>query len=390
MVSTHQPFYTTKRPKRRGQKSNMSACKSSVITTSSEDEDEFLFAMEMNALIGIPMVLKAAVELGILEMLAEGGPSGSAPPLSPAEIASRLSTKNPEAPVTLDRMMRLLASNSILSCTLAHGPDGDTRRLYGLGPRSKYFMRARGASTFAAPLLLLLTDKVMTSGWYCLKDAIMEGGRPFELANGMNVFEYTSEDDKFNEIFNNAMQGPTNVYMNKIVELYRGFDNAKTVVDVGGGVGASLRIIVSKHPHIHGINFDLPHVVREAPSIPGIEHVEGDMTKYIPKADVILMKWIIHGGDDEFCVKVLKNCREALPDKGKVVIVDAVIPEYPDTDRVTRNAFLADISMLNVSPGGKDRTEKELEVMAHAAGFDAPKLVCRAYNMWVVELHKKI
>ncbi|KAF8029107.1 hypothetical protein BT93_E1701 [Corymbia citriodora subsp. variegata] len=366
----------------------MSTCKSPLMTSFSEDEDGFLFAMEMNALIGIPMVLKAAVELGILEMLAEDGPSGSAPPLSSAEIALRLSTKNPEAPVALDRMMRLLTSYSILSCTLAEGPGGDIRRLYGLGPRSKYFVKAHGASTFAAPLLLLLTNKVTTGGWYCLKDAIMEGGRPFELANGMNIFEYTSKDDKLNQIFNNAMQGPTNVYMNKIVELYHGFDNAETVVDVGGGVGASLRIIVSKHPHIHGINFDLPHVIRKAPSIPGIEHVEGDMTQYIPKADVIFMKWIIHGGDDEFCVKVLKNCREALPEKGKVVIVDAVLPEYPDTDGVTRNAFLADISMLNITPGGKDRTEKEFEVMAHAAGFDAPKLVCRAYNMWVVELHK--
>ncbi|KAF8034748.1 hypothetical protein BT93_C0914 [Corymbia citriodora subsp. variegata] len=268
----------------------MSACKSPVMTSSSEDEDEFLFAMEMNALIGVPMVLKAAVELGILEMLAENGPSGSAPPLSPAEIASRLSTKNPEAPVALDRMMRLLASYSILSCTLAQGPNGDVRRLYGLGPRSKYFMRAHGASTFAAPLLLLLTDKVMTGGWYCLKDAILEGGRPFQLANGMDIFEYVSKDNKFNVLFNNAMQAPTNIYMNKIVEIYRGFDDAKKVVDVGGGVGASLRIIVSKHPHIHGINFDLPHVVGEAPSIPGVEHVEGDMMQHIPKADVILLK----------------------------------------------------------------------------------------------------
>ncbi|KAF8029108.1 hypothetical protein BT93_E1702 [Corymbia citriodora subsp. variegata] len=368
----------------------MSACKSPVMTSSSEDEDEFLFAMEMNALIGVPMVLKAAVELGILEMLAENGPSGSAPPLSPAEIASRLSTKNPEAPVALDRMMRLLASYSILSCTLAQGPNGDIRRLYGLGPRSKYFMRAHGASTFAAPLLLLLTDKVMTGGWYCLKDAILEGGRPFQLANGMDIFEYASKDEKFNVLFNNAMQAPTNIYMNKIVEIYRGFDDAKKVVDVGGGIGASLRIIVSKHPHIHGINFDLPHVVEEAPSIPGVEHVEGDMTQHIPKADVILLKWIIHCGDEEFCIKVLKNCWEALPEKGKVVIMDVLLPEYPDTNTVNRNSSLADICMLNSTPGGKNWTEKELKVMALATCFDPPKLACRAYNMWVIELHKKI
>lgn len=58
--------------------------------------------------------------------------------------------------------------------------------------------------------------------------------------------------------FNYTMQSPTNMYMSKIVESYHGFDNVKTVVDVGGGAGASLRILLSKHPHIHGINVDLP------------------------------------------------------------------------------------------------------------------------------------
>lgn len=364
----------------------MSACTSQAITTSSEDE-EFLFAMEMNALIALPLVLKATIELGILEILAECGPMA---PLSPAQIASRLSAKNPEAPVTLDRILRLLASYSILSCTLAQDTEGNPLRLYGLGPKSKHFVRAHGTATFAAPLMLLLTDNIVTSSWYCLKEEIMEGGDTFKHANGLHLFEYTNKDRKFNEIFNNAMQAPTNMYMSKIVESYQGFNNVKTVVDVGGGIGASLRILLSQHPHIHGINFDLPHVVKEAPPYPGIEHVGGDMTNYIPKADVVIMKWIIHGADDKLCVKLLKNCWEALPEKGKVVIVDAVLPEYPETDIITRNALLADMSVLNITPGGKDRTEREFEVLARASGFDAPKLVCRAYNMWVVELHKRM
>ena len=104
---------------------------------------------------------------------------------------------------------------------------------------------------------------------YRLEDSIKEGGEPFELANGTNVFEFASKHQQFNEIFNRAMKAPTDVYMKKIVGGYRGFDNAKTVVDVGGGLGASLRMILAKHPNIRGINFDLPHVVREAPPHPG-------------------------------------------------------------------------------------------------------------------------
>ncbi|XP_030553721.2 caffeic acid 3-O-methyltransferase 2-like [Rhodamnia argentea] len=226
------------------------------------------------------------------------------------------------------------------------------------------------------------------SNW--VKEETMERGDSFQLASGLHVFEYTNKDKRFNKMFNNAMQGPTNMYMSKIVESYRGFDDVKTVVNVGGGVGASLRILLSKHPHIHGINFDLPHVVKEAPPYPGIEHVGVDMTNYIPKADAILMKWIIHDADCQFCVKLLKNCSEALAEKGKVVIVDAVLREYPETDIVARNAFLADTAMLNMTPGRKDRTERKIKVLARASGVDAPKLVCRVYNMWVVELRKRM
>ncbi|KAI6678919.1 hypothetical protein NL676_039715 [Syzygium grande] len=142
----------------------MSACESQAITRPVEDED-FLLAMEMNALIALPLVLKATIELGILEIMTECRPTAQ---LSPAQIASCLSAKNPQAPETLDRILRLLVSYSILSCTLAQDTEGNPLRLYGLGPKSKHFVRAHGTATFAAPLLLMLTDKIVTAGWFLL------------------------------------------------------------------------------------------------------------------------------------------------------------------------------------------------------------------------------
>jgi len=41
-------------------------------------------------------------------------------------------------------------------------------------------------------------------------------------------------------------------------------------VDVGGGVGKALGILVSSYPQMHGINFDQPHAVADAPNIPGM------------------------------------------------------------------------------------------------------------------------
>lgn len=103
-----------------------------------------------------------------------------------------------------------------------------------------------------------------------MKDAILEGGLPFEKAHGMNLFEYPKTEPRFNKVFNRAMLNHSTVIMKKMLETYKGFEGLKEVVDVGGGVGAMLNMIISKYPHIKGINYDLPHVIADAPHHPGI------------------------------------------------------------------------------------------------------------------------
>ncbi|XP_039154689.1 caffeic acid 3-O-methyltransferase-like [Eucalyptus grandis] len=316
-------------------------------------------------MVFVPMVLKGALELGILELLAKCGQ------LSPLDIAARLSIDNPATPDIINRLLRLLASYSILSCTLVEDKGGP-HRLYGLGPRSKH----------------------------CLKDAVKEGGAdPFTRTHGMNLFDYMGQDPRFNDLFNKAMMSSSAIYMAKIAQHYSGFSKAKTVVDLGGGVGETLKIILSKNPHIRAINYDLPHVIAAAPPVPGkidpndiegITHVGGDIVKAVPKADVHFLKSVLHCGDDEFCVKVLKNCWEALPPTGKVVIVDEVIPDYPGTDDVSQTNFLMDLNALRFAPGAKARTQREFAELARASGFHAPKYVLRVYNLWLIELHKKM
>lgn len=86
----------------------------------------------------------------------------------------------------------------------------------------------------------------------------------------MTAFEYHGTDPRFNKIFNQGMSNHSTITMKKILETYKGFEGLKTVVDVGGGTGAVLSMIVATYPSIKGINFDLPHVIEDAPSLPGI------------------------------------------------------------------------------------------------------------------------
>lgn len=57
--------------------------------------------------------------------------------------------------------------------------------------------------------------------------------------------------------------------MKKILEVYKGFEGLSSVVDFGGGIGASLHMIVSQYPNVKGINFDLSHVIENAPPLTG-------------------------------------------------------------------------------------------------------------------------
>lgn len=103
-----------------------------------------------------------------------------------------------------------------------------------------------------------------------LIDAIREGGETtWDRAFGSMIFEYMKENEECFEIFNEAMMTHTIIVMKKILENYDGFESTRdcTLVDVGGGIGTNLAQILSKFPHLKGVNFDLPHVVSEAPQI---------------------------------------------------------------------------------------------------------------------------
>lgn len=79
------------------------------------------------------------------------------------------------------------------------------------------------------------------------------------------------KSESVKEDFNESMMSHTTIVMKKIFENYDGFESMRdcTLVDVGGGLGTSLSQALSKFPHLKGVNFDLPHIVSEAPQIHG-------------------------------------------------------------------------------------------------------------------------
>ncbi|KAL2920677.1 Caffeic acid 3-O-methyltransferase [Bienertia sinuspersici] len=72
------------------------------------------------------MVFKTVLELNVIDIIYAAGPKAQ---LSAEEIVAQLPTTNPNAAVALDRMLRLLASFTILTCTQSVQSDGSPKRL---------------------------------------------------------------------------------------------------------------------------------------------------------------------------------------------------------------------------------------------------------------------
>ena len=97
---------------------------------------------------------------------------------------------------------------------------------------------------------------------------------------------------------------------------------------------------------------------------------------------------VLHNWTDEQCMMLLKNCFIALPDNGKVIIIDMITPESAEADLASRIALTINLTMFTVTPGGRERTEREFESLAKAAGFAGSKVACRTYELCVLEFYK--
>ncbi|RRT33581.1 hypothetical protein B296_00049890 [Ensete ventricosum] len=231
--------------------------------TAEEEEEACARALQLSCGAVLPMVLKVAIELGLLEIIVKAGP---ATPLSSEEIAAQLPSENPQAAAaSVDRILRLLAANKIVGCIVEAGADDRRSRKYCMAPICKYLTENEDGSL--ATLLLLHHDKVFLDLWYSaqslwyddkvshlvsatnagvfygrhyLKGSVLDGGLPVMAAYGMSPFDYLGTDPRFNKLFNEAMRGHTVVIVNQLLRTYGGFDDVKVLVDVGGGVGATL------------------------------------------------------------------------------------------------------------------------------------------------------
>ena len=141
---------------------------------------------------------------------------------------------------------------------------------------------------------------------------------------------------------------------------------------MGGGEGALLAALLAANPALHGILFDQPHVVASAGPLleqanvaDRCEIVGGSFLEAGPSgADAYLLKSIVYDWDDAAAVEILRACRAAIADTGKLLLVENVIQPGNEPDP----AKFMDLIML-VMFGGRERTADDFRKLYAEAGF---------------------
>lgn len=295
--------------------------------------------------------ISVAARLGIAEHLRDG-------PRSAQELAEATAT-NPRA---LYRLLRALASIGIFA---------EERGRFVLTPLAQCLL---DPSTKA---MATMRGEFQYQAWGELLYSIQTGKPAFDRVFGKPIFDYFSEHPETGKLFDQAMTGVHGRETEAMLEAYD-FSGIRTLADIGGGNGSVIAAILRGYPAMQGILFDLPGVVERArASIESsglasrCQALAGSFFETVPAgADAYLMRHIIHDWDDDRCLAILRHCRRAMGQGGKLLVVEGVVP--PGNDPAVSKFF--DLAMM-VLPGGMERTEQEYRRLFESAGFRLTRIV---------------
>ena len=310
-------------------------------------------AARMAAMLSAHIVAQAlyvAAELGLADLLA--GESKRVEELASATGA--------DAP-SLHRLLRMLAGEGVFR----EVRDGE----FALTPLADT-LRSDSPDSVRDRALYLAAPEVW-SAWGDFRHSLMTGEAAFEHANGVPFYAHMATHPRVGAHFNRWMTRSSELDNAAVVASYD-FSPFRTVVDVGGGQGATLAAILRAHPAVRGILLDLPQVVEGAASLraPDLaarcEIVGGDMVESVPPGgDAYVIKMVFAAEPDERAVAVLRNCIGAMVDGGRVLVVDIVLP--PGDEPGPSRAF--DLLMLTLFGQGRVRTEAQFRALFAAAGL---------------------
>ncbi|MEJ2085929.1 MAG: methyltransferase, partial [Acidobacteriota bacterium] len=213
--------------------------------------------------------------------------------------------------------------------------------------------------------------------WEQIVHTVRTGEPAWEHVHGTSIFEYFGQHPEAGQIFDQAMTSLSAAEAPAILDAYD-FSGIRKLADIGGGQGLLLRTILTAHPGMAGLLFDRPDAVEgvetrleEDGLAERCEVVAGDFFASVPAgADAYLLKYIIHDWDDEKSLAILANCRRAMADDARLLVVETVVPPPGEP----HFAKLQDLEMMVVT-GSLERTVEEYSCLLEQADLELARVL---------------
>ncbi len=310
-----------------------------------------------------------AAELRIADLLVDG----------PKDVEELARSTECEAPA-LRRLMRALASLDL--CTELD--DGS----FALRPMGS-LLRADAPSSLRS--WTIWWGRYLWPVWGNLLHSVRTGESNRESLAATAGDRFARNDAEAAGIFNHAMVELTRLVSSEVVRAYD-FSGMKRIIDVGGGYGELLAAILEVDPQMRGILFDLPQAIEgarkrleEAGPVDRFELVAGSFFDSVPGGgDIYLLKSVLHDWPDHRSAVILRNCRRAMPEHAKLLIVERIISARLKPSLEHQVMAWSDLNMLVVL-GGRERTEAEFRGLLASSRFKVTRIRPTALGFSVVE-----
>jgi len=314
----------------------------------------------MDHLVGFTysQVLKAVIEVGLLDLLAKG-------PVSASYIADKTDLSH-------DAALCLLRGARALDLAEEAISDG-----WMLGEQGAVLVADEGTQAMILHHRLLYRD-LLDPVEILRKDR----REPTELSRFWSyagALHGAAERGEETAEYSRLMATSQRYVADQVLAAFR-FSRANSLLDVGGGHGAFLRRVGEVYPQLRLGLFDLPEVA-EAARVPLSEivgakrltcHPGNFFEDAVPQGyDIISLVRILHDHDDEPAAALLHNIRESLT-PGKRLLIAEPMARIPGAEPMGE-AFFG--FYLWTMGSGRARSPAELIAMCRTAGFSSARLI---------------